>query len=117
MESQTRKTSPCRRVAIILCVALCACSASAGRVANLNASPQDANLPHAARSTADEVRKAIAGIKSSANAESLVFVMLIGHGSFDAQQAKFNLVGPDLSAKDYAQLIAGLPTRRVVFIN
>src|ERR1043165_3139471 len=51
----------------------------------------DANLPHAARSTADEVRKAMAAIKSSATAESLVFVMLIGHGSFDTQQAKFNL--------------------------
>ena len=77
----------------------------------------DANLPHTARSTAEEVRKAFATVKSSANADSLVFVMLIGHGSFDAQQAKFNLVGPDLAAKDYAQLIAGLPTKRVVFIN
>ena len=77
----------------------------------------DANLPHTARSTAEEVRKAFATIKSSANAESLVFVMLIGHGSFDTQQAKFNLVGPDLAAKDYAQLLASLPTRRVVFIN
>jgi hypothetical protein len=77
----------------------------------------DANLPHTARSTAEEVRKAFATIKSSSNTESLVFVMLIGHGSFDAQQAKFNLVGPDLAAKDYAQLIAGLPTKRVIFIN
>src|SRR5689334_4849129 len=68
----------------------------------------DANLPHTARSTADEVRKAFAAFKSSVNAESLVFVMLIGHGSFDTQQAKFNLVGPDLAAKDYAQLIASL---------
>src|SRR5436305_11969574 len=151
MESQKRKASPCRRVALILCVALCACSASAGRVTNLNASPQDAapatqeaatnnkkpratvdpnkfalvvagvggeaaytkkftalanqlydaltnrlgfdeknvylltenagtpaegahdaNLPHTARSTAEEVRKACAAIKASANAESLV---------------------------------------------
>ncbi|MFL6273846.1 MAG: hypothetical protein ACJ74G_01445 [Blastocatellia bacterium] len=77
----------------------------------------DANLPHAARSTAEEVRKAMAAIKSSASAESLIFVMLIGHGSFDAQQAKFNLVGPDLAAKDYAQLLSALPTRRVIFIN
>src|SRR5262249_30073357 len=77
----------------------------------------DANIPHTARSTAEEVRKAFAAFKSSANAESLVFVMLIGHGSFDAQQAKFNLVGPDLAAKDYAQLIAALPTKRVIFIN
>jgi chorismate mutase len=77
----------------------------------------DANLPHTARATAEEVRKAMAAIKSSTNAESLVFVMLIGHGSFDTQQAKFNLVGPDLAAKDYAQLLSSLPTKRVIFIN
>jgi hypothetical protein len=77
----------------------------------------DANLPHTARATAEEVRKALAAIKAATNAESLVFVMLIGHGSFDAQQAKFNLVGPDLAAKDYAQMLSALPTRRVIFIN
>jgi hypothetical protein len=42
---------------------------------------------------------------------------LIGHGSFDNQQAKFNLIGPDLAAKDYAQLIGLLPNKRVVFVN
>ncbi|HEY9231422.1 MAG TPA: hypothetical protein VIS78_04730, partial [Blastocatellia bacterium] len=53
MESQKRKASPCRRVALILCVALCACSASAGRVTNLNAAPQDAPPAAAQETTAD----------------------------------------------------------------
>lgn len=78
---------------------------------------RDADLPHAARATAEETRKAFAAIKSAAKPDSLVFVMLIGHGSFDAQQAKFNLVGPDLTAKDYAALVAALPTHRVIFID
>lgn len=69
------------------------------------------------RATAEEARKAFGAIKAAANADSTVFVMLIGHGSFDTQQAKFNLVGPDLTAKDYAALAAALPTRRVIFIN
>jgi len=71
----------------------------------------------ARRATAEEVRKAFASIKSAGNAESLVLVVLIGHGSFDNQQAKFNLIGPDLTAKDYAQLIGSLPNKRVVFVN
>src|SRR2546426_6543360 len=37
----------------------------------------------ARRATADEVRKAFASIKSAGNADSLVLVVLIGHGSFD----------------------------------
>lgn len=69
------------------------------------------------RATADEVRKAFAAIKSAANPESFVMIVLIGHGSVDNQQPKFNLIGPDLSAKDYAQLIAGLPNKRVVFVD
>ena len=69
------------------------------------------------RATADEVRKAFASIKSAANADTLVLLVLIGHGSFDNQQAKFNLIGPDLSAKDYAGLVAALPTKRAVFVN
>src|SRR6266850_3137415 len=69
------------------------------------------------RATAEEVRRAFASIKSAAGADSLVLVVLIGHGSFDNQVAKFNLIGPDLSAKDYAQLISSLPNKKVVFIN
>jgi hypothetical protein len=72
---------------------------------------------NAARATADEVRRAMGAIRSAARADSLVLVVLIGHGSFDNQQAKFNLIGPDLAAKDYAQLVGALPTRRVVFVN
>ena len=70
-----------------------------------------------ARSTAEETRKAFAAIKSAAKSDSLIFVCLIGHGTFDNNQAKFNLVGPDLAAKDYAALLHALPTRRVVIVN
>jgi hypothetical protein len=44
-------------------------------------------------------------------------VFLIGHGSFDGKEAKFNLVGPDLSASEYNVLLSSLPTRRVVVFN
>jgi hypothetical protein len=81
--------------------------------------PDKTNIapPVAARSDAGEVRKAFARIKTQARPETLVLVILIGHGSFDGQTAKFNLVGPDLAAKDYAALIGSLASRHVVFIN
>src|SRR5205807_5260616 len=82
---------------------------------NPTGGPEDGTTSKIA--TADEVRKAFSSIKSAANAESLALVVLIGHGSFDNQQAKFNLVGPDLAAKDYSTLIAALPTKKVVFVN
>jgi hypothetical protein len=78
---------------------------------------RESDAAPARRATADEVRKAFGSFKSAGNAESLVLVVLIGHGSFDNQQAKFNLIGPDLAAKDYAQLIGTLPNKRVVFVD
>ena len=78
---------------------------------------RESDATPAGRSTADEVRKAFASIKSAAAADSLVLIVLIGHGSFDNQLAKFILIGPDLSAKDYGQLISSLPNKRVVFVN
>jgi len=69
------------------------------------------------RATAEEVKKAFATIKSAANAESLVLVVLIGHGAVDNQVPKFNLVGPDLSAKDYALLLGTLPNKKTIFVD
>ena len=43
--------------------------------------------------------------------------MLVGHGTaLDAEEAKFNLVGPDLNAREWADLIKPLAAR-VVFVN
>lgn len=67
--------------------------------------------------TAEEVKRAFTTLKSQLDANNVVFVFLIGHGSFDGKESKFNLVGPDLSASDYNQLLSALPTRRIVIFN
>jgi flagellin-like hook-associated protein FlgL len=68
----------------------------------------------ALRATAEEVRHTFAGLREKVGPESTVFVFLIGHGTFDGRAAKFSLVGPDLSAADYAGLLDGLPAQRIV---
>ena len=69
------------------------------------------------RSTAEEVRRTFTVLKSNLTPDNVLFVFLIGHGSFDGKESKFNLVGPDLSALEYNNLLAQLPTRRVVIFN
>ena len=71
-------------------------------------------LPHA---TAEDVKRTFAQLKSQLDTNNVLFVFLIGHGSFDGKESKFNLVGPDLSASDYNALLSALPTRRVVVFN
>lgn len=81
------------------------------------AGPEDGPRETLLRSTSEETRKSFDSIKAAATPDSFIFVALIGHGSFDGQQAKFNLVGPDLSAKDYATIFSSLPAKKIVFVN
>ena len=69
------------------------------------------------QSTAEEVKRTFASLKTQLDANNLLFVFLIGHGSFDGKESKFNLVGPDLAASEYNVLLSALPTRRVIVFN
>src|SRR5688572_3924671 len=40
------------------------------------------------------------------HSEQELWLILIGHGTFDGKDAKFNLAGPDLSAQDLAEAAA-----------
>jgi hypothetical protein len=76
---------------------------------------QDA--PGVRRATRENVRAAVAEIGGRATADDLVLVVLIGHGTaFDGEDAKLNLVGPDLSAEEWNRLLAGVKGR-LVFVG
>lgn len=68
-------------------------------------------------STREEIGKALGRFAKEAGPEDLVFVMLIGHGTFQGGAAKFNLPGPDMSAADFNALLGKLPTKQIVFVD
>jgi hypothetical protein len=69
----------------------------------------DANTP-----TSDHAR--VQGVLAAQSGETTaaLWLVLIGHGTFDGRAAKFNLRGPDLSANDLAQWLK--PMRRPVVV-
>lgn len=71
------------------------------------------------RASAEVTRQTFVTLRNTLKPEQQLFVFFIGHGTFDpnSKVAKFNLVGPDLTAGDYAQLINALPARNVVVVN
>ncbi|HET9477759.1 MAG TPA: hypothetical protein VFO72_00345 [Pyrinomonadaceae bacterium] len=71
-------------------------------------------LPNA---KATDVKNTFAKLNTQLDATNVLFVFLIGHGSFDGKEAKFNLVGPDLSASEYNAMLSSLPTKRIVLFN
>jgi hypothetical protein len=68
------------------------------------------------KSTKDEIVKAFEKLKAAGD-EDVVFIVLLGHGTFDGRVAKFNLPGPDLTPADFEPLLKGLKSRNVVFVN
>jgi hypothetical protein len=62
----------------------------------------------------DNVRATLAMLASKMRRNDLLLVVLIGHGSFDGVTAKFNLVGPDLDAGEWAALLKPIPGRLIV---
>jgi hypothetical protein len=69
------------------------------------------------KSTRENVQKAFADLAARARPNDAVFVVLIGHGSFDGRQAAFSMPGPDLTPADFAALLGKLATQRVAFVN
>jgi hypothetical protein len=65
-------------------------------------------------STAANVRQQIAAVRKVMSRDDLLLIVLIGHGTYDGVDAKFNLVGADLESVQWSELIAGLPGRVVV---
>lgn len=64
--------------------------------------------------TSANVKRVLTGLKERLGSGDLLFVVLIGHGTFDGVDAKFNLVGPDMESAEWASLLRGLPGRLVV---
>ncbi|HZR24595.1 MAG TPA: C13 family peptidase [Vicinamibacterales bacterium] len=79
----------------------------------------DSNITYLAdkQATKVAVEKAVTDIAAKAKSNDTIIILLIGHGSFDGDVAAFNLMGPDLTAKDYGRLLGKFATQRVVFVN
>jgi hypothetical protein len=70
----------------------------------------------AAPATRERIAAAIERLSTALAPEDLLLVVMMGHGSFDGVEAKFNLVGPDLDATEWRDLLR--PVRaRMVLVN
>jgi hypothetical protein len=76
----------------------------------------DEAAPAGDRGTAENVRKFFAELKKSSTKDDFVLIILLGHGTFDGDVAKFNLVGPDMTAKDWTDVLNGVQGR-VTLVN
>ncbi len=70
-----------------------------------------------AAATKAAIQQKLADFAQQAKADDSVVVMLIGHGSYDESDYKFNIPGPDLSATELANLLDKIPSKHQLVVN
>jgi hypothetical protein len=60
------------------------------------------------------IQAKLASIASQSKADDTFVLLLIGHGSYDDIDYKFNIVGPDISATELASALDKIPARQLI---
>ena len=69
-----------------------------------------------AKSTRDEVSKVFEQLHAMVKPDDLLFIFLLGHGSFDGKEYKFNLVGPDITGTELKTYLDRFSNQRMVLV-
>jgi hypothetical protein len=64
-----------------------------------------------------QIRTRFADLAKQTRAADSLVVMLIGHGTYDGHEYKFNIPGPDLTATELAALLDRVPAQRQLVVN
>jgi hypothetical protein len=67
--------------------------------------------------TRDAVRARFAELARQVKPDDAFVLMLVGHGTFDGLDYKFNLPGPDMTAAEFATLLDRIPATRQLVAN
>ena len=70
------------------------------------------NAPHL-----EQIRARFAELAKQAKPTDALVVMLIGHGTYDGHDYKFNITGPDITAAELATLLDHVPAQRQLVVN
>jgi hypothetical protein len=69
------------------------------------------------QATASQLRETLDGVAREARADDDFVLILIGHGSFDGIEYKFNLVGPDVTVGEIAAMCNRIQARRQLIVD
>jgi hypothetical protein len=67
--------------------------------------------------TRQHVREVLTRVATKSQPEDAFALFLIGHGTFDGTDYKFNVPGPDLTASELASLLNLIPARRQLVVT
>jgi hypothetical protein len=77
----------------------------------------DSNVITMIAPTRDQIRTRFDAIAKEAKASDSLVVMLIGHGTYDGVDYKFNIPGPDITGVELAGMLDRVPATRQLVMN
>lgn len=77
----------------------------------------DTNVFTLVAPTREQIRAKFGEIARQAKPDDALVVMIIGHGSFDGVDYKFNIPGPDITGAEIASLLDRVPATRQLVVN
>ncbi len=89
----------------------------ASDVEKLLKSSGDSVVLKGADATKARIAAVAADFAKRAKPDDLLVVMLIGHGTFDGTEYKFNVTGPDVSAVELASILDRVPVQKQLVVN
>ena len=69
------------------------------------------------KSTRDNVLSYLSTIAQQMGSSDRLLVILIGHGTSDQAEARFNVTGPDLAPSDLQMALTGFPTQTLALVH
>ncbi len=87
-------------------------AADLDKVLQTNGPDTHTTLLSGAAATRERLAQTLKQIAGAAREDDTFALFLIGHGTFDGTDYKFNLPGPDITAMDLAALLNAVPARR-----
>ena len=65
----------------------------------------------------EEIEKHFAELRTRVKDGDQITIFLIGHGSGDNEESKFNIVGPDITGSAFAEILRGFSQQDIAIVN
>jgi hypothetical protein len=69
------------------------------------------------QATRANIEQALRDVANRASPGDAVFIVLFGHGGYDGRDSRFNVVGPNVTAREMAAMLDVLSAQRVAIVN
>ena len=77
----------------------------------------EANVVTLKAPTREQIRSKFADLSKQVKPDDALVLMLIGHGTFDGTDYKFNIPGPDVTGAELASMLERVPASRQLVVN